>query len=240
MSFDPFGDFETRGYLRNLANEKDPEIIRRLEHSSFTTGIDAAIADLAKARPITYEDVLATHKTLFDAVYPWAGQDRLQTAPDLAVSKGSVLFARPEDIRRAVEHALIRGQDKKVMTAKPGEIMGYFAYGHPFLDGNGRTIMLVHGVLAQRAGFSIDWAATQKNEYLSALTKELDNPGQGHLDSYLKPFIREALPDARLAEKIAQAPGLDGNDAQNAVLGKTSEPALKARYEQQELKRKGN
>lgn len=153
MSFDPFGDFETRGYLRNLANEKDPEIIRRLEHSSFTTGIDAAIADLAKARPITYEDVLATHKTLFDAVYPWAGQDRLQTAPDLAVSKGSVLFARPEDIRRAVEHALIRGQDKKVMTAKPGEIMGYFAYGHPFLDGNGRTIMLVHGVLAQRAGF---------------------------------------------------------------------------------------
>ena len=57
------------------------------------------------------------------------GQDGLQTAPDLAVSKGSVLFARPEDIRRAVEHALTRGQDKKVMAAKPGEIMGYLATG---------------------------------------------------------------------------------------------------------------
>ena len=41
----------------------------------------------------------------------------------------------------------------------------------------------------------------------------------------------------RLADKIARAPGLDGNDEQNEVLGKTSDPALKTRYEQQELKR---
>jgi hypothetical protein len=27
------------------------------------------------------------------------------------------------------------------MTTKPGEVMGYLAFGHPFLDGNGpRTI----------------------------------------------------------------------------------------------------
>jgi hypothetical protein len=39
------------------------------------------------------------------------------------------------------------------MKAKPGEIMGYLAYGHPFLDGNGRTIMTVHSVLAQLVGY---------------------------------------------------------------------------------------
>jgi cell filamentation protein len=87
---------------------------------------------------------------------------------------------------------------------------------------------------------SIDWAATGKADYLSALTKELDSPGKSHLDTYLKPFIREAVSDDRLAEKIAQAPGLDGNAEQNEVLGKTTEPALQARYEQQELKRKRN
>jgi len=124
------------------------------------------------------------------------------------------------------------------MAAKPGEIMGYLGYAHPFLDGNGRTIMIVHGVIAQRAGFSIDWSATDKAAYLSALTKELDEPGKGHLDAYLKPFIREAVPADRLAEKIALAPGLDGNDEQNAVLGKVDKPALKARYEQQKHKRK--
>jgi cell filamentation protein len=240
VTFDPFGDFETRGYLRNFANEKDREIVRRLEYTSFTTGIDAAFDHLAALERLSYQDVLDTHRILFEAVYPWAGQDRLQTAPDLAVSKGPVLFAYPNDMQRAVDFALQHGQDKAFMTAKPGEIMGYLAYGHPFLDGNGRTIMVVHGVLAQRAEFSIDWAATAKFDYLSALTKELENPGIGHLDTYLRPFVREAVTDDRLAAQIAQVPGLDGNSGLDQVLGKTSEPALQARYEQQQLKRKRN
>lgn len=126
------------------------------------------------------------------------------------------------------------------MREKPGVIMGYLAYAHPFLDGNGRTIMVVHGVMAQRAGFSVDWAATDKADYLSALTKELDDPGKGHLDAYLKPFIRAAVGDDQLAEEIGLAPGLDGSDEENEVLGKTSDPALKTRYEQQELKRRGD
>ncbi len=240
MTFDPFGDFQTQGYLRNLAKEKDLDIVRRLEHVSFMTGIDAAVEYLANVKHLSYADVLETHRILFEAVYPWFGKDRAETAPDLAVSKGPVLFAHPQEIRRAVEFALDHGQDKKFMAAKPGEIMGYLTYGHPFLDGNGRTIMLVHGVLAQRAGFSIDWAATVKADYLSALTEELDSPGKGHLDTYLKSFVREATDVGRLAENVVLAPGLDGNDERNEVLGKTDDPAVKTRYEQQELKRKGD
>jgi cell filamentation protein len=237
VTFDPFGDFQTRGYLRNLVSEKDPDIVRRLEHYSFTTGIDDAFQQLAGIKNLSYEDVLGTHKILFEAVYPWAGQDRLQTAPGLAISRGTVLFARPEAIRRAVDYALRKGQDKEFMALRPGEIMGYLAYGHPFLDGNGRTIMVVHSVLAQRSGFSIDWAATSKTDYLAALTSELDDPGKGLLDDYLKPLMKSAVAPNLLAAGVAAAPGLDGN-ADNTVLGNTSEPALQARYEQQELKRK--
>lgn len=100
-----------------------------------------------------------------------------------------------------------KGQDKDHMKEKPGEIMGYLAYGHPFLDGNGRTIMTVHSVLAQRAGFSIDWSATQKDAYLEALTKEIENPPKGHLDAYLKPFMRDPIAYEQLAATIVQAPG---------------------------------
>jgi cell filamentation protein len=75
VTFDPFGDFQTRGYLRNLVSEKDPDIVRRLEHYSFTTGIDDAFQQLAGIKNLSYEDVLGTHKILFEAVYPWAGQD---------------------------------------------------------------------------------------------------------------------------------------------------------------------
>jgi cell filamentation protein len=237
VTFDPFGDFATRGYLRNVAKAKDPEIVRRLAHTSFTTGIDDAFTQLAARKRLSYDDVLGTHKILFEAIFPWAGEDRLQNAPHLAVSKGAVIFAYPQDIRRSIDYALEHGQDKELMAAKPGEVMGYFAYGHPFLDGNGRTIMVVHSVLAQRAGFSIDWAATSKTDYLTALTKELDLPGKGLLDAYLRPFIKSAVSQSGLAAIVAAAPGLDGN-TDNTVLGETSDPELKARYEAQELKRK--
>ena len=55
MTFDPFGDYETHGYLRNVATEKDLAIVKRLEHASFLTGIDEAFAALAKHRKLTMQ-----------------------------------------------------------------------------------------------------------------------------------------------------------------------------------------
>jgi cell filamentation protein len=96
----------------------------------------------------------------------------------------------------------------------------------------------VHTELAERAGISIDWAATDKVEYLTALTREMDSPGKGHLDAYLKPFVGVAIGRDGLASHVARAPGLDGN-AQNEVLGKFSDPVLQARYRHQEEQRSG-
>jgi cell filamentation protein len=241
VTFDPFGDFDKRGYLRNVARAKDSKIVRQMEHSSFTTGLDAALAKLAAQKSLSYDDVLATHKILFEAVYPWAGQDRLANAPRLVVSKGNdkkkVWFAYPQDIRRAIDYALDHGQDKAFMAAKPGEVMGYLAYGHPFLDGNGRAIMVVHCILAQRAGIGIDWGSTNKNDYLAALTQELEAPGKGHLDAYLKPFIQKGVLHGGLASNVSAAPGLDG-EGEDIVLGDTDDPELKAQYHAQDLKRK--
>jgi cell filamentation protein len=241
VTFDPFGDFATEGYLRNFEKEKDLAIVKRAENASFMTGLDEAFAHLAKSKVLTYNDVLKTHGILFGAVYPWAGQDRTQTAPKLTIKKAAIIFANAPEIPAAVEHALRKGQEKDYMKARPGEIMGYLAYGHPFLDGNGRTIMTVHSVLAQRAGFSIDWSVTKKDAYLDALTKEIENPPKGHLDAYLKPFMRGPVAYEHLATAIVQAPGLGGSvpDAElNEVLGNTDEPIVKAQYEAMLTKRK--
>jgi cell filamentation protein len=236
VTFDPFGDLQTRGYLRNVARTRDAKIIRQLEHSSFTTGLDAAFAKLAARKRLSYDDVLGTHQVLFEAVYPWAGQDRMANASGIGVSKGSVLFARPDLIRRTIDYALEKGQNKPFMMSRPGEIMGHLAYGHPFLDGNGRTIMVVHSVLAQRAGFGIDWAATDKTDYLNALSEEIENPKAGALNAYLKPFITAPLPTSDLAAAVVAAPGLDGQSA-STVAGVVSDPALQERYRLQELAR---
>jgi cell filamentation protein len=146
-----------------------------------------------------------------------------------------VLFAHPRDIRKAIDYALQKGQDKAFMRQSPGEVMGYLAHGHPFLDGNGRTIMLVHAELARRAGFGIDWGSTGKDDYLAALTAELEEPGKGRLDQYLKLFIRDGAARS-VADAVKAASGLDGNNTA-AVAGSTDDPALKAHYEMQALKR---
>jgi cell filamentation protein len=241
VTFDPFGDFESRGYLRNVEQEKDLDIVRRLEHVSFTTGLDDVFKQLSEVQQLSYKNVLDTHKTLFEAVYPWAGEDRARNAPDLAVSRGGVLFAHPQDIRRAIDAALAKGQNKDFMRQKPGEVMGYLAFAHPFLDGNGRAIMVVHSVLAQRAGISIDWASTDKNAYLNGLTQEIDNPGKGLLDNYLKQFVRTAVTQDRLVGRVKDIPGLSGRASEQAdgdtVLGNVSEPAVQERYQAQRNRR---
>lgn len=53
MTFDPFGDFDQRGYLRNVARTKDPKIVRQMEHSSFMTGLDAAFTKLAAQKRLS-------------------------------------------------------------------------------------------------------------------------------------------------------------------------------------------
>ena len=123
------------------------------------------------------------------------------------------------------------------MATNPGTVMEYLAFEHPFLDGNGRTIMVIHCVLAHRAGISIDWASTIKTEYLPALSRELKDPDQGHLDAYLRPFVGKALKESALPGNITGAPGLDG-EGEDRVLGKTDDVKLKAEYEAEKLKRK--
>jgi cell filamentation protein len=47
MTFDPFGDFEIRGYLRNTAALHDPAAVRAYEHRAFLAKLDRAFANLA-------------------------------------------------------------------------------------------------------------------------------------------------------------------------------------------------
>lgn len=125
------------------------------------------------------------------------------------------------------------------MRARPGEVMGYLAFGHPFLDGNGRTIMVVHAEFAERAGFSIDWTATSKAEYLNALTQEIAQPGARHLDVYLKAFLRDPVGAEKLARHVVNTRGLDGVTTEdNRVLGSVSDPDVQARYAAQRLQRR--
>ncbi|MCX8517447.1 MAG: Fic family protein [Rhodoferax sp.] len=235
--FDPFGDYESAGYLRNVRKDKHEVSIKSAEHTFFRIKLDAALNYLSTRKNIEYTDFLQVHRILFSAYYPWAGEDRLSTTPNKAITKGKVSFCHPQDIRRAVSYGLKLGQNKKAMAHKLGEVMGLFAYGHPFLDGNGRTMLLVHHELAHRAGFSVRWEATNKQEYLDALTQEICSPGQGNLDGYLLPFKAGSLARGHWGERIFSMPGLDGAIDSKDQANLLSDPAVLEKYQQFEARR---
>ncbi|AJK47363.1 Fic/DOC family protein [Burkholderia plantarii] len=235
--FDPFKDFEQAGYLRNRYGEKDPEIVRALEHELFRAGLDEAIAYLAGCRTIGYADFLAVHRILFSAFYPWTGQDRATTAPDIAVTKAGTWFSHPIDACLAVEEGLRIGQNRKQLRQRPGEVMGLFAYGHPFLDGNGRTMLVVHSELCQRAGFCIEWHKTRKVDYLAALSKEISSPGQGILDAYLLQFVGDVQERHLWGGMIGALAGLDGQGAEDTIAGDYSSAEVSQQYREFEQRR---
>jgi cell filamentation protein len=229
--FDPFKDFATAGYLRNHEREQDLDVVKVIEHELFRAKLPEAVAFLAAAKQLSYGDFLEVHRILFQGFYPWAGEDRTTTAPDSAISKGETLFSHPAAARLAVEEGLRIGQSKARMRQSPGLVMGLFAYGHPFLDGNGRTMLVVHAELCWRAGFSVDWRRTAKTDYLRALSDEIAAPGKGILDGYLLRFTGPRTDRGNWSGIAATLPGLDGRGAQDTVEGDFGDAAVADKYE---------
>lgn len=190
---DPFGDYESVGYLRNVYGVKDLEIVGHLETAVFQQEILGTVRFLRRLQHLRYEHLTETHRQLFNSLYPWAGQDRSVTAPAIAIAKGGYgnLFAHPADCRRAAEHALRLGQDVTYLHAHPGEVFGFLAHAHPFLEGNGRTILTVFAELTRRANFHVTWEAIDKQEFLETLTDELLRPSRGNMDDLVLQYVKE-------------------------------------------------
>lgn len=109
--FDPFNDFQTAGYLRNVEGLKDPRRIKFEENFFFETRLEDALSQLRRRRgKLEYRDFLLVHETLFSDFYPWAGKDRHELEVARMVSKGSqVQFEVSEKCRQAVEWGLRLG-----------------------------------------------------------------------------------------------------------------------------------
>jgi cell filamentation protein len=200
---DPFEDYETAGYLHNVYGVHDLELIGHLETAVFQQEILGTVRYLRSVPILQYQHVTETHRQLFISLYPWAGQDRSVTAPTIAIAKGrhTTLFSHPAACRLATEHALRHGQDLNYLRARPGEVFGYLAHSHPFLEGNGRTILTIFAELTRRARFHITWEAIDKQQFLDTLTEELLQPGRGTMDQLVLPYVREGVLTAEMTAR---------------------------------------
>lgn len=108
--FDPFGDFESAGYLRNLERLKDPAEIKAQEHVFFKANLEQALEFLGRIRgAVGYDHFREVHRILFSDFYPWAEQDRCALGVGRLMGKGErVQFEVSELCQRAVEWACAR------------------------------------------------------------------------------------------------------------------------------------
>ncbi len=129
------------------------------------------------------------------------------------------------------------GNNIKIMQQKFGEIIELFAYGHPFLNGNGRTMLLVHIELFHCTGFSIAWHNTSKIDYLTALSQEIDRPGKGILNQYLLQYKITTTDRVSWEDNIAAIQGLDGFDNDTQVGEDLSDSVVAEKYRNFEQQR---
>jgi len=162
--FDPFGDFETKGYLRNTLGEKNLQDVKSMEHIVFLSQLPATLDWLA-TQPLCYNTLLQTHQRLFAEFYPWAGQDRLTVLPDTTVKKGEIVFADPEEIQNTVIDAL-----KQTSAA---DVLRQLAFAHPFLDGNGRAIFVVFAEHQRRQKKLVRFDQVSKSDLGRALGQSI-------------------------------------------------------------------
>lgn len=98
-------------------------------------------------------------------------------------------------------------------------------------------MLIIHNELCHRAGFSIQWSATTKADYLVALSKEIESPGKGILDNYLSEFITSPEKRSETATLFHGLKGLDGRADEHSVVEEYSEEHVMQKYEAFKMKR---
>jgi len=132
VTFDRSADFATEGICA-CEKEKD-STLSKLEHASFTTGLDEAFTALGKSRQFPIQ-AFCNARLLFNAVYPWAGRSP-RDCSDARRPQDPIIFANPSEIRTAVEFALSKG-GKNYVRAIWRDHGVTLPSAHPFLDATG-------------------------------------------------------------------------------------------------------
>lgn len=171
---DPY--VEANGVLKNLLGLTSTAELLPVEDAIVTL----RTAELGESPVLGNFDLphlQAIHRRLFGQVYAWAGELRCvdigkgNTAfqkNGLIVQEADALFAE----LAAEQH--LRGLDGKAFCDRAGEYLGRLNYIHPFREGNGRSQREFFRLLANQAGFDIDWSGCSPQAMITACIEALD------------------------------------------------------------------
>lgn len=127
--------------LINKANIKDFDELENLDRLQTTYILSKLYLEPIKGN-FDIEHLKAIHKTLFNELYPFAGEFRYEN-----ISKDGIPFCRPEIIYMYLNDLLKKMQKESTKLSSEDELIHFLAYFyseinlvHPFREGNGRTL----------------------------------------------------------------------------------------------------
>lgn len=135
----------------------------------------------------------ALHKRLFEDLYDWAGELRT-----INLSKKGTHFYSVEELRRLGEAMFQRlqaahefcGLSRTAFVSEISDFYNDINLLHPFREGNGRTQRLFFTLLIHRAGYDIQFANCDTNEFMVATIYAAQGVSD-YLISFFDKAIRE-------------------------------------------------
>ena len=175
MSGDPYLDPRT-GLFRNRLGLTDRVDLATAEKRLTT----ARIGQLRRRRlPGNYdlEHLRVFHWTIFQDVYPWAGQLRT-----VLIVKAGASFCLPHQIvetaadvfGRLADDRYLRGRDQEAFLNGLTALLAEVNALHPFREGNGRTQRAFLSQLARDAGYRLHWQHVDRDINIDAARAAAD------------------------------------------------------------------
>jgi len=139
--------------------------------------------------------LLHVHEVLFEDIYSFAGKIR---TVDIAKPEASVPFAYAKFIQSETERIFseltpkkyLVGLDKRAFIQEIANLAAELNALHPFREGNGRAIRMFLILLADHAGFLLDYSQASSKELIEADKLAFEGDSRLLLDMYEKVTIK--------------------------------------------------
>ncbi|MGQ2679831.1 Fic/DOC family protein [Campylobacter jejuni] len=150
-----------------------------------------------------YQHLKDIHKALFEDVYTWAGQDRMQMGLKEKFAKyapnGAIInFVPGKELDKyskiifdelAKNNYLKNSKDLNHFAKNLAKFMGEINALHPFREGNGRTQRIFLNELAKNVGYKLDLNLISKHKMIHACA-EASQLKPGRLEALIKDNLK--------------------------------------------------
>lgn len=155
--------YEDIPVLRNLPGIKNSEELKQAEGD--LTKMSMGIVYAKEYEKFNTETLCDIHRTIFGALYEWAGEFRTIPImkPEEVLGGDTVRYAAPSEIKKQLDMAskeiakLKSTQAKKELVFKIVRITAAIWQTHPFREGNTRSVVAFSVLLAAKLGVELDY-----------------------------------------------------------------------------------